>query len=212
MIKKHIKRGMMTALLVACLTGTGYAASSAPVSLIINGEQQSYEKAPVKTDATVFVPMRDIFETLGATVEWSSETKQIEAVKGEDSVRIKIGSDNAFVNNKVKELSAAPYIDSGTTMVPVRFVSEALGATVTWDNESQSVKIDTAQKPENIFPADNAAGILSYEEGMKRAIRQSSQYNAALADNERVQEQNDSLAYTSGSYNLAQLQAKRVST
>ena len=209
MIKKHIKRGMMAALLIACLAGTGYAASSEPVSLVINGEQQSYEKAPVKANGTVFVPMRDIFETLGATVEWSSETKQIEAVKGEDCVRIKVGSENAFVNNKVKEFSAAPYIDAGTTMVPVRFVSEALGATVTWDNASQAVNIDTKQESENVLPTDNVAGILSYEDAMKRAIRQSSQYNAALADNERVQEQNDSLTYTSGSYNLAQLQAKK---
>lgn len=209
MIKKHIKRGAMAALMVVFLTAGCYGATSDPIKLLINDELQSYEKAPVNQNGTVFVPMRDIFESLGANVEWSADRKEIKAETDEDSMLIKIGSVNAFVNNSVKTLPAAPYIQDGTTMVPVRFISEALGATVLWNTASQTVSINVKKETEKNTGSGNETIYLSYDEAMKKGIQKSSSYNSAVLGNVRAKEANDNLPYTQGSYSFAMLQAKK---
>ncbi|MDD4390243.1 MAG: stalk domain-containing protein [Eubacteriales bacterium] len=215
MIKKYIKRGVMTALLVACLSVGSYASSfeTAPIKLLVNGELQSYGTAPENINGTVFVPMRDICETLGAEVEWSAERKEIKAEANGDSMLIKIGSVNAFVNNSMKTLLAAPYIQDGTTMVPVRFVSEAFGAKVKWDSSSRTVSIEANKGANAGTVSDKAQGnedtFLSYDEAMKKGIQKSSAYNSAVLGGVRAKEANDDFPYTQGSYSFAMLQAKK---
>lgn len=89
------------------------------------------------------VPMRDIFEAVGAVVQWDESTQTVIAVKDSSFVTLQIGSEKAFVNSEEKQLDVKALIKDDRTFVPLRFVSEALGAEVEWDNDNYTVVIKT---------------------------------------------------------------------
>ncbi len=115
--------------------------SDSPV-IFLNGQLQSYPQAPVLIKGKTFVPLRSIFEALGAEVTWNSANKSVRAKKGGTVVDITIGSPIAFVNGQKLTLEEPPQLYQGkVTMVPLRFVSEALGAKVDWEPYSKAVTI-----------------------------------------------------------------------
>ncbi len=89
------------------------------------------------------VPMRDIFEAVGAVVQCDESTQTVIAVKDSSFVTLQIGSEKAFVNSEEKQLDVKALIKDDRTFVPLRFVSEALGAAVEWDNDNYTVVIKT---------------------------------------------------------------------
>lgn len=113
----------------------------ADVNLFIDGTNKTADAAPVIVNNRTLVPLRMIFETLGATVEWVAETKTVNAKKGSTSISLQIGSSIAKKDGKSITLDAAPQLIDGKTMVPLRFVSEALGAEVKWDGDTRSIYI-----------------------------------------------------------------------
>ena len=92
------------------------------------------------------VPMRKIFEVLGAKVEWFGETESIKATTDELEIGLQINNTLATVKNasgEVKEitLDVAPVVINGRTLVPVRFIAESLDKTVGWDDWNETVII-----------------------------------------------------------------------
>ncbi len=90
---------------------------------------------------TTLVPLRSIFQALGATVGWDASTQTVTATKAQTSVKLQIGSRTAYVNGQAVTLQVPGKIIQGNTMVPLRFVSEALGASVEWDGTTQTINI-----------------------------------------------------------------------
>ena len=96
------------------------------------------------------VPMRRIFECVGAKVEWDEETQKITATRrvwdhwrDETTViEMHIGSKTMYVNGEAKEMDVAPILDGDRTLVPVRFITEAFDAKVDWDNDNQYVFVE----------------------------------------------------------------------
>lgn len=86
--------------------------------------------------------MRAIFQALGATVTWDEATKSATALRGTQSVTVTIDSNTAWVNHVYQYLDVPPLLHNGSTLVPVRFVSESFGATVTWDETARTIDID----------------------------------------------------------------------
>ncbi len=111
------------------------------IQVYIGGEKQSYEQPPVNSNGNVLVPLRAIFESLGATVEWDSSTQTVTATREGRTVVLTIGSKTAYINGVAVTLSAEPQLVNGYTMVPVRFVSEAFGGEVEWNGEASSVVV-----------------------------------------------------------------------
>lgn len=91
----------------------------------------------------VLVPARFVSEALGATVTWDGETQKVSVVKGSTSIELVIGSPNIMVNDVTKTLDVAPALYFDRTLVPLRFVSEALGARVEWDGSNYLVWVYT---------------------------------------------------------------------
>jgi len=89
------------------------------------------------------VALRGIFESLGAQVNWDANTSTITATKGASDARLSIGDPRATVNGRTVLLDAPAMILRGSTMVPLRFISEALGADVKWLDAAQTVSITT---------------------------------------------------------------------
>ncbi len=113
-----------------------------------------YGQLPVIVEGRTLVPLRSVFEALGATVEWNDAERCAEAVRGDVNISVKVDSTDMIVNGEVKVIDVPATIMSDRTMVPVRAIAEAFGCFVDWDNDSRSVVIVTGavtQKPEEVI-------------------------------------------------------------
>lgn len=123
------------------------------ISVVIDGQALVTNVAPQSINGRTMVPMRSIFEALGATVTWNADTKQAVATKGNKKVTLTLNSATAYINGEAKTLEAPAISYNGSTLVPARFVAEAFGATVTWDNATKTVNIISEVKPVETTPA-----------------------------------------------------------
>ena len=87
------------------------------------------------------LPIRFVAEALGATVTWDEPTQTVTIVKGDLDIEIYIGQAFAKVNGTPVQLDSPAFIENDRTYLPLRFVAENLGATVTWDADTQKVTI-----------------------------------------------------------------------
>lgn len=108
----------------------------APITSSAEEITKTLEGAKIIEGRTL-LPLRSIFETLGVTVEWNGKTNTVYAEKGNSKIVLTINSKMAKVNNVTKSLDVPAKLIDNKTMVPVRFVSEALGAEVSWDKENR---------------------------------------------------------------------------
>jgi hypothetical protein len=114
------------------------------IKIEIDGERLPLPDAdPVIENGRTLVPMRYIFEALGAEVSWNEAEQSVRAEKEGTELRLQIGASAARVNGAEILLDTAPVIRGGRTLVPIRFIAESLGARVDWDAERRTVVIDT---------------------------------------------------------------------
>ena len=106
------------------------------------------DQPPVNSNGRLLVPLRAIFEALGATVSYSNGT--IKANRGSTNLELSIGSDQAIINGQRSTLDVPAQAVFGRTLVPLRFVGEAFGANVVYNAATQSVAIAS--------PADATSG------------------------------------------------------
>lgn len=119
-----------------------HAHAYSDISIYIeNGDNQYYNSEGVIENGTTLVPLRGIFESLGATVQWNQKDQTIDAEKGNTKVWLKIGSETAKVNGKAVTISVPAQVREGRTFFPLRFISQSLGETVHWDSSSRTVTI-----------------------------------------------------------------------
>jgi len=107
----------------------------------INGKTVALDTPPIIKDGRTLVPLRFISEAFGAEVAWDPVFQIIDITLGNDIIRLQIGKDFSSVNGKKFAMDTAPIIDHGRTMVPIRFVSEALNAEVLWNGETKTVTV-----------------------------------------------------------------------
>ncbi|HTD37857.1 MAG TPA: copper amine oxidase N-terminal domain-containing protein [Candidatus Limnocylindrales bacterium] len=150
-----------TALLVSALAVPALAAG--PVTVQLNGNTLNLNPAPTERAGRVFVPLRGVFENLGASVVYQGGV--INATGRGHNISLRIGSQTATVDGQQQTIDVAPFIIGASTYVPLRFVSQALGATVNWDNANRVVAIvasgaNVVQNPGNgvITPAPASNG------------------------------------------------------
>lgn len=117
------------------------------VTVIINGSPAQFDQPPVMQGGRVLVPMRGIFERMGASVVYIPQGQQIRATSGQTMVELQIGSREARINGRPTQLDVPAQTVGGRTVVPLRFISESLGAQVRWDNPSSTVSISFQAPP-----------------------------------------------------------------
>jgi hypothetical protein len=113
---------------------------------MVNDVKKSLQSAPVNVKGTTMVPLRFIGEAFGATVTWDPVFQVIDIELKGSTIRLQIGTNFASVAGKKVILQAVPVVLKGTTMVPIRFISEAFGAEVVWTAATQGIDI-TYPKP-----------------------------------------------------------------
>lgn len=136
------------------------AAQAQGINVTVNGDAVAFAgQQPVQRFGTVLVPLRGVFERLGANVQYESATKTIVAIKGPTTVSLRLGASQAFVNGETRSLSTPAQAVAGTTLVPLRFVSEALGAQVKWEANIRTVRIATDAMMADNLPTNGGGGM-----------------------------------------------------
>ncbi|MCL2838365.1 MAG: copper amine oxidase N-terminal domain-containing protein [Oscillospiraceae bacterium] len=129
------------------------AAPTSEISVVLNGEILEFDVPPQIIDNRTMVPMRAIFETLGMSVHWMEADRQIVALGAVYGIQMRIGdyemTRTSFATLVGDEdppiiLDVPPMIVDNRTLVPLRAISEALGATVDWDSATQTVIIEVS--------------------------------------------------------------------
>ena len=106
-----------------------------------NGNILGFDVPPVIEDGSTLVPMRFLFEQMGADVEWDSETQTATATLDNTVVTFSIDNINAEVNKTSATMDVPARLINGKTMVPLRFLSENMGYDVDWDADSRTAII-----------------------------------------------------------------------
>ena len=149
-MKKILCLMLTLAMLVSCFAfQTAFAADD--IKVTINGKNLTMDQPPVLVNDRTLVPVRAIFEALGAKVDWNNDTNTATGVLGETTVEIQIENTTAKVNGKDVTLDVPAKLINDRTLVPVRFISESLGAKVDWDNDTQTVIITTNSSNGNVI-------------------------------------------------------------
>lgn len=133
---------MRKILSVICLTGIMCINTFASgIVVYVNNSKVNFSQQPIVENGATLVPVRGILEKLGATVNWDKESKTVTATLGASTVKMVIGSNTAYVDNRIVPIAVAPKIINGATMIPLRFVSENMGLKVDWNSDTKTIKI-----------------------------------------------------------------------
>ncbi|MDD2225230.1 MAG: copper amine oxidase N-terminal domain-containing protein [Candidatus Shapirobacteria bacterium] len=141
--------------MVLQIDNSAYFVSSAGDS-VEAGVWKKNDTAPVIINNRTMVPLRLISETLGADVNWNSETNSITVKKDNKEINVQIGSDLMLINDQksTKEitLDSPPVVDQNNrTLVPVRAIAEAFEKSVIWDQATNSIFINYTQQEKTAF-------------------------------------------------------------
>ena len=116
------------------------------ISLFLNGNKITCDPAPVIENGRTLIPARALFEEMGAAVSWDGENQRVGIDYGNIKISMTIGDRTAVVSDKAVGLDVPPAIINGRTMIPLRFVSESIGADVSWDGEKRAVSVTMADE------------------------------------------------------------------
>lgn len=151
---------MKKLVLFTLISSTLLASSAfAAIGITVDGITLSSDVPPQIINGRTLVPVRAIFENLGANINWDDKTKTVTATTDSTTIKLVLNSNIAYVNDEHKTLDVPAQSINGRTMVPARFVAETLGCSVDWDANSQTVKITTSkydltEAPNIIFTTD----------------------------------------------------------
>lgn len=145
-MKKLFKRFLASALVLSAV-----CSSVGAVDLFVDTNKIETDTPPTIVDGRTLVPVAAIFNALGATVEWNGETRTATGVRGDTVIVIPIDSTTVYVNGEEKILDVPAQIINSRTMVPARFVSEALDCVVTWNGETETAAVADKLKEQKIY-------------------------------------------------------------
>ena len=119
------------------------------IPVVLNGKELAFDTEPEIKNGSLFVPLRSIFEELGAEVEWSAARQEAYLTSGSEEICLKVGSAVAIHNTDVTLLTDPPYLKEGRTMIPLRYLGESLGYDVSWDKTARTARIDTSRRADS---------------------------------------------------------------
>ena len=129
---------------LAALGLAGAAGAQGVPTVTVNQQPLAFQgQPPVEQGGRVLVPLRGVLEKLGAYVEFDNRTQTVTAFRGATHITLQIGARSATVDNRAVGLDVPAQVINGSTLVPLRFVAESLGAQVSFDVSTNTVAIVT---------------------------------------------------------------------
>jgi hypothetical protein len=171
-MKKNLITTMAVAVALTASMSTAVLADD-DVNVIVNGETIDFtgDQAPlIKNDRTL-VPFRAVFEKMGAEVNWYEDSQTCEATYGGITVTLQIGSNIMNIGDGTTvEVDVPAEIIGDRTMVPIRVISEGIGATVGWEEETRTVVVNTPEiseeSPKSVETISASSGVVNEEKGL----------------------------------------------
>lgn len=126
-----------------------FYSSRSDITVMVNNQPVIFDVPPMIDNGRTMVPMRYICEAMGSSVEWDGATQSItikrhvttDNAEWKDEIKMTVGSNKIVVNGEEQTMDCAPMIVNGRTLVPARFIAQALGADVNWNGEKRVVEI-----------------------------------------------------------------------
>ncbi|KNY29150.1 copper amine oxidase N-terminal domain-containing protein [Pseudobacteroides cellulosolvens] len=168
-MKKNILLLVCSIFFASLFASASFAADSIKespkIKIIIDGKVNKYSKAPINYKGRTMLPFREVSVNLGVKndndhIAWNGNDRSIALKKDDVNVSLKIGSNKATVNSVEQTLDVEPVLYNGNTYIPARFVSQAFGKKVVWDQASNSVMIreeEEFNKVKSILEKSNEA-------------------------------------------------------
>ncbi|MGN0149998.1 MAG: peptidylprolyl isomerase [Clostridia bacterium] len=161
-ISAILAAGMMAAASNAALAG------SDNITVILDGSTLAFDVQPQIINERTMVPMRVIFEALGATVEWNDEERKITSQRDDTVIEMTVDNPAIYVNGDEITLDTAPLIIDERTLVPARAVAESFNAEVEWYGDTRTVLIldkakDSLVKAKVDIEKYGSVGLLLFE-------------------------------------------------
>ncbi len=137
-----------TALLLM-LCGLMFPVNAMAIDIKVNEALLELDTPPVLKDSRIYVPFRDIAQSIGAEVEWEPKTKTVTAVRSGLTVSFRIGDTSIKAGGKAVNAEAPVILENSRTLVPLRAFTEMFGATVDWDDKTKTASINI-DRPESL--------------------------------------------------------------
>jgi len=140
---------------VAALLASLVFAFSRPVEMLVDGERVESDVPPVTVSSKVYVPLRTIADALGAETMLDEKTGRIDVVRGNQSLRVKLGDVHATLNGMPFTLKHAPFRVRGRVMIGLKVVANAFGVRVNYDSRTARIDVLTPGIGQANAPASN---------------------------------------------------------
>jgi len=135
---------LLSLILATILVMSAFSVNAAgEISVYIDGKMVSFDVQPQIIGGRTMVPIRAIFEMMGAQVDWDQARAAAICKRGETTVEMTVGSNLVVINGAAVAMDAAPVVINGRTLAPARYAAEAFGASVEWDASKSSVIISS---------------------------------------------------------------------
>lgn len=136
--------------------------ASAAINITVDNKPIVGDTEPKNIDGRVLLPVRTVFEAIGAKVSWNADEKKITAVKGDRTVEMYIDKNYYYVNGKTNVMDSVPLIIDGRTYVPVRYVAQAFGLKTDWDEKNKTVIVTSEKNKEILKSVEKATEVTTY--------------------------------------------------
>jgi hypothetical protein len=117
------------------------------LTVILDGRELEFDVAPAITNGRTYGALRTVIEQSGGRVDWIGATKQAIARRAGAELRVTIGSLAATFDGRAIELTGAPVLTDGRTVVPLRGACEPMGLQVVWSPDSRTVRLCSVEAP-----------------------------------------------------------------
>lgn len=141
---KLMRKKLIAAASAAAICLAPAAFAQEDIKVFLDGSEIGFDVAPVIEDGRTLVPVRAIFEALGAVVEWDQETQTVISAMGTKICALQINNENMYVSGEEVKLDVPAKIIGDRTLVPLRAISEAYGCEVDWDDNTRTVTVSSA--------------------------------------------------------------------
>ncbi len=133
------KISVLVVILAFSLSPTAFGAQK--VNVYVNNEKIEFDVEPVVENGRTLVPLRGVFEKLGARVDWNKNISEVVIKDENNEIEMILGKEKVIVNGEVRNIDVSTKMINSRTYAPLRFISENMGHTVRWDKDTNSVYI-----------------------------------------------------------------------
>lgn len=112
-------------------------------AMTVNGTKQPIDVAPIVKDGSTYVPIKYVMDAFGGNAVWDAKTKKIMVLRGSKALDLTVNKKEFVLNGKRQSAEVAPIILNARTLVPLRLVTEQLGLTVKWEQNTKTVTIES---------------------------------------------------------------------